>query len=104
MNSSTGIFSLSQTRSKPFNSIFSLSENVTINDLVWTTRIEFDIGVYPTTHPKAGEKRFVNGDTNENETLADNFSIPELPTDEVTSYKLKISINGEVFYLMMNKA
>ena len=55
-----------------------------------------------TPHPKAGQKRFVNGDTNENETLADNFDI----SDEAnpTSYKLKISINGEVFYLMMSKA
>ena len=91
------------------NKLLTLSENVTINDLVWTTRIEFDIGVYPSTlddqvtpHPKAGQKRFVNGDTNENETLADNFDI----SDEAnpTSYKLKISINGEVFYLMMSKA
>ena len=93
------------------NKLLTLSENVTINDLVWTTRIEFDIGVYPpllpdntTPHPKAGEKRFVNGDTNENQTLADNFSIPENDGDPVTSYKLKISINGEVFYLMMKKA
>ena len=93
------------------NKLLTLSENVTINDLVWTSRIEFDIGVYPpklddevTDHPKAGQKRFVNGDTNENETLADNFSIPENEGDPVTSYKLKISINGEVFYLMMSKA
>ena len=57
-----------------------------------------------TPHPKAGEKRFVYGDTNENQTLADNFSIPENDGDPVTSYKLKISINGEVFYLMMKKA
>ena len=89
------------------NKLLTDSLNVTINDLVWTSRIEFDIGVYPAEisenvpHPKAGQKRFVNGDTNENETLADNFVINE---SNPTSYKLKISINGEVFYLMMKKA
>ena len=92
------------------NKLLTLSENVTINDLVWTSRIEFDIGVYPPTlddqvtpHPKAGEKRFVNGDTNDNETLATHFNSITVNESNPTSYKLKISINGEVFYLMMNK-
>ena len=92
------------------NKLLTLSENVTINDLVWTSRIEFDIGVYPTEisenvpHPKAGQKRFLNGDTDDNETLATHFNSTTVNESNPTSYKLKVNINGEVFYLMMNKA
>ena len=93
------------------NKLLTLSENVTINDLVWTSRIEFDIGVYPSTlddqvtpHPKAGQKRFLNGDTDDNETLATHFNSTTVNESNPTSYKLKVNINGEVFYLMMNKA
>ena len=41
----------------------------------------------------------------ENRILKDYADLfPENDGDPVTSYKLKISINGEVFYLMMKKA
>ena len=76
------------------------SLNVTINDLVWTTEIEFDINT-----STANGTRFVKqGNTHIlNETLGDNLQDP-ISESNPTTYKLKITINGEVFYLMMNKA
>lgn len=70
------------------------SLNVTINDLVWTTEIEFDIAT-----STANGTRFTSA-SDLNQTLGDNFAIDEA---NPTTYKLKITINGEVFYLMMKK-
>ena len=71
------------------------SLNVTINDLVWTTEIEFDINT-----SVANGTRFTSS-SDLNQTLGDNFAISE---SNPTSFKLKITINGEVFYLMMKKS
>ena len=71
------------------------SLNVTINDLVWTTEIEFDINT-----SVANGTRFTST-SDLNQTLGDNFAISE---SNPTSFKLKITINGEVFYLMMSKS
>ena len=71
------------------------SLNVTINDLVWTTEIEFDINT-----SVANGTRFTST-SDLNQTLGDNFTISE---SNPTSFKLKITINGEVFYLMMKKS
>ena len=70
------------------------SLNVTINDLVWTTQIEFDIG----TSSDLGTRFTQSADLAE--TLGQNFQVDAV---NPTSYKLKITINGEVFYLMMSK-
>ena len=70
------------------------SLNVTINDLVWTTQIEFDIG----TSSDLGTRFTQSADLTE--TLGQNFQVDAV---NPTSYKLKITINGEVFYLMMSK-
>ena len=71
------------------------SLNVTINDLVWTTEIEFDINT-----SVANGTRFTST-SDLNQTLGQNFAISE---SNPTSFKLKITINGEVFYLMMKKS
>ena len=90
----------------PTGKLQTLSLNVTINDLVWTSEIGFDIGTYPAeisenvAHPYAGEKRFTQGNTDLNQTLGQNFIINEANPE---TYKLKVTINGEVFYLMMKK-
>ena len=73
------------------------SLNVTINDLVWTTEIEFDINT-----STANGTRFTSS-SDLNQTLGSNLQDP-ISESNPTTYKLKITINGEVFYLMMNKA
>ena len=67
--------------------------------MVWTTEIEFDINT-----STANGTRFVKqGNTHIlNETLGDNLQDP-ISESNPTTYKLKITINGEVFYLMMKK-
>jgi len=90
----------------PTGRLLTQSLNVTINDLVWTTEIGFDIGTYPTGHTIDGNNvegnvRFTKGNIDLNETLGTNFLVSE---SNPTTYKLKVTINGEVFYLMMNKA
>ena len=77
------------------NKLSTQSLNVTINDLVWTTEIEFDINT-----SSANGTRFTSP-TDLNQTLGQNFSIDEA---NPTTYKLKMTINGEVFYLMMKKS
>ena len=62
--------------------------------MVWTTEIEFDIAT-----STANGTRFTSA-SDLNQTLGDNFAIDEA---NPTTYKLKITINGEVFYLMMKK-
>ena len=73
------------------------SLNVTINDLVWTTEIEFDIN---TSVAEGTRFKKENGTHILTQTLGQNFAISE---SNPTSFKLKITINGEVFYLMMKK-
>jgi len=96
----------------PTGKLQTLSLNVTINDLVWTSEIGFDIGTYPTgtefDDPQSpgslinvgGQTRFTKGNTDLGETLGNNFIINE---SNPQTYKLKVTINGEVFYLMMRK-
>ena len=79
------------------NKLATQSLNVTINDLVWTTEIEFDINT-----STANTTRFTSPN-DLNETLGSNLQFPPSESNP-TTYKLKITINGEVFYLMMNKA
>ena len=76
------------------NKLATESLNVTINDLVWTTEIEFDIG----TSSDLGTRFTQSADLAE--TLGQNFQVDAA---NPTSFKLKITINGEVFYLMMSK-
>ena len=76
------------------NKLATESLNVTINDLVWTTEIEFDIG----TSNDLGTRFTQSADLAE--TLGQNFQVDAA---NPTSFKLKITINGEVFYLMMSK-
>ena len=77
------------------NKLATESLNVTINDLVWTTEIEFDIG----TSSDLGTRFTQSADLAE--TLGQNFQVDAA---NPTSFKLKITINGEVFYLMMSKS
>ena len=79
------------------NKLATQSLNVTINDLVWTTEIEFDINT-----SAANNTRFTST-SDLNQTLGSNLQFPPSESNP-TTYKLKITINGEVFYLMMNKA
>ena len=79
------------------NKLATQSLNVTINDLVWTTEIEFDINT-----SAANGTRFTSS-SDLNQTLGSNLQFPPSESNP-TTYKLKITINGEVFYLMMNKA
>ena len=75
--------------------LITQSLNVTINDLVWTTEIGLDIGTGPSGN------RFKGGQTALNETLDDNFNSTLLAQGK--SFKLKIEINGEEYYLIMRK-
>jgi len=72
--------------------LITQSLNVTINDLVWTTEIGLDIGTGP-----AGN-RFKDGDTSLGENFDQNFD-----TTDGSAFKLKITINGEDYYLIMKK-
>ena len=65
--------------------------------MVWTTDIEFDIST-----STANGTRFTSS-SDLNETLGSNLQDPISESDP-TTYKLKITINGEVFYLMMKKS
>ena len=64
--------------------------------MVWTTEIEFDIAT-----SSANGTRFTSP-TDLNETFGSNLQNP-LDESNPTTYKLKMTINGEVFYLMMKK-
>ena len=81
----------------PTGKLLTQSLNVTINDLVWTTEIEFDIST-----STANGTRFTSS-SDLNETLGSNLQDPISESDP-TTYKLKMTINGEVFYLMMKKS
>jgi len=65
--------------------------------LVWTTEIEFDIN---TSVAEGTRFKKENNTHILTQTLGQNFAISE---SNPTSFKLKITINGEVFYLMMKK-
>ena len=83
-------------QSDPANQqLITQSLNVTINDLVFTNEIELDIGNYQ------GSSRFKGGNTALGQTLEDNFN-PTL-LSQGKSFKLRIEINGEEYYLIMRK-
>jgi hypothetical protein len=83
-------------QSDPANSqLITSSLNVTINDLVWTNEIALDIGTYQ------GASRYKGGNTALGETLNDNFNSTLLAQGK--SFKLRIEINGEEYYLIMRK-
>jgi hypothetical protein len=71
------------------------SLNVTINDLVFTTEIELDLGNYQ------GTSRFKGGNTALGENMKQNF---EDVFANGESFKLRIEINGEEYYLIMRKS
>lgn len=77
--------------------IKTTSFRVNINDLFFSTSIDLDL------RPNAGEAPYQNDTSkfiNVNETLADNFVInPANPE----AYKLKMTINGEDFFIIMKK-
>ena len=75
--------------------LITSSLNVTINDLVWTNEIALDIGNYQ------GNSRFKGGNTALGESLDDNFNSTLLSQGK--SFKLRIEINGEEYYLIMRK-
>ena len=70
--------------------LYTQSLNVTINDLVWTTEIGLDVGT-------PGNRFSFNG----NDTFSNNFTVSETSP---SAYKLKILINGEIFYWIMKKS
>ena len=80
----------------PANSqLITQSLNVTINDLVFTNEIELDLGNYQ------GASRFKGGNTALGESLEDNFNSTLLAQGK--SFKLRVEINGEEYYLIMRK-
>ena len=70
--------------------LYTQSLNVTINDLVWTTEIGLDVGT-------PGNRFSFTG----NDTFSNNFTVSETSP---SAYKLKILINGEIFYWIMKKS
>ena len=78
--------------------LVTTSEEVSINDLIFTQEISIDLRRKSQT---VDNSRFVNGSGALGETLDDNFAVnPSNPT----SYKLKMVINNEEFYILMKKA
>ena len=77
--------------------IQTTSFRVNINDLFFSTSIDIDLRQNGLT---VDDSKFVGG-TTITETLADNFDIvPANPT----TYKLKVTINGEEFFIIMSKS
>lgn len=77
--------------------IQTTSFRVNINDLFFSTSIDIDLRQNGLT---VDNSKFVGGNGNLGETLSDNFAIvPANPT----AYKLKVTINGEDFFLIMKK-
>ena len=69
------------------NALSTTSLAVTINDLVWTTEIKLDVGIYSNTVT--------------NQTLDSNFNQTTVSAGE--SFKLKMLINGEEYFIIMRK-
>ena len=77
--------------------IQTTSFRVNINDLFFSTSIDIDLRQNGLT---VDNSKFVDGNGNLGETLSDNFAIvPANPT----AYKLKVTINGEEFFIIMKK-
>jgi len=73
------------------------STEVSINDLIFTQEVSIDLRRDGQT---TDNTRFVNGNGALGETLADNYAVnPSNPT----SFKLKMVINNEEFYILMKK-
>ena len=81
--------------------IKTTSFRVNINDLFFSTSIDIDLRRNGGEAPYATDNsKFVGGNGALGETLADNFTItPANPT----AYKLKMTINGEDFFIIMKK-
>ena len=82
--------------------IETTSYRVNINDLFFSTKIDIDLRRNGGAAPYATDNsKFVGGNGALGESLADNFEItPANPS----AYKLKITINGEDFFIIMKKA
>ena len=83
------------------NQIETTSFRVNINDLFFSTSIDIDLRRNGGASPyQTDNSKFVGGNGNLGETLADNFSVSG---SNPTAYKLKITINNEDFFLIMKK-
>lgn len=71
------------------NALSTTSLAVNINDLVWTAEIKLDVGTY-LAH------------SNLSETLDDNFNTTTVSNSQ--SFKLKMLINGEEYFIIMRKS
>ena len=82
--------------------IETTSYRVNINDLFFSTKIDIDLRKNGGAAPYATDNsQFVGGNGALGESLADNFAVvPANPS----AYKLKITINGEDFFILMKKA
>ena len=82
--------------------IKTTSYRVNINDLFFSTKIDIDLRRNGGEAPYATDNsKFVGGNGTLGETLSSNFQVtPANPS----AYKLKITINGEDFFIIMKKA
>ena len=82
--------------------IKTTSYRVNINDLFFSTKIDIDLRRNGGEAPYATDNsKFVGGNGALGESLASNFQVtPANPS----AYKLKITINGEDFFIIMKKA
>ena len=77
--------------------LLTTSTEVSINDLIFSQEVSIDLRRDGQT---TDNTRFVNGNGALGETLADNYAVnPSNPT----SFKLKMVINNEEFYILMKK-
>jgi hypothetical protein len=82
--------------------IETTSYGVNINDLFFSTSISLELRQNNGASPyQADNSKFVGGNGSLSENLAGNFQIvPANPT----AFKLKVSINGEEFFILMKKS
>lgn len=81
--------------------IQTTSFRVNINDLFFSTSIDIDLRRNGGAAPyQTDNSKFVGGNGALGETLADNFSVSG---SNPTAYKLKMTINGEDFFIIMKK-
>ena len=82
--------------------IETTSYRVNINDLFFSTKIDIDLRRNGGEAPYAtDDSKFVGGNGALGESLSSNFEVtPANPS----AYKLKITINGEDFFIIMKKA
>jgi len=77
--------------------LVTTSTEVSINDLIFSQEISIDLR---RKSQSTDNSRFVNGSGALNQTLADNYAVN---ASNPTSYKLKMVINNEEFYILMKK-